>query len=220
MIKALFFDVDDTLLAFEPSAHQAYKLSCNAFKINYNEDLYQKYTLINHQLCHLHDLGKISRPELMLKRHTLIFGDKIDAKAFNDYFLNQISQQVFLMEDAKEVISTLSKKYKLFIASNSEYSLQNKRLKKAGLAQYFNDIYCSKEIGHAKPEKAFFDYCINASGFNADNIMMIGDNPLCDIQGAHEAKLKTCYFNWKNQTKQQVNCDLEITKLNQLLGSL
>ena len=220
MIKALFFDVDDTLLAFEPSAHQAYKNSCEAFKIPYNEQLYQKYTVINHQLWHQHDLGKISRHDLMLKRHLMIFGDDFDAVSFNDMFLDQISKQIFLIDGATEVIRSLSKKYALFVASNSDYNLQSQRLQKAGLKDYFQAIYCSKEIGHAKPEKAFFDHCIKASGYNADAIMMIGDNPLTDIQGAQNANLKTCYFNWQNQKKQQVKCDLEITKLTELLGSL
>ncbi|MCI5774362.1 MAG: HAD family hydrolase [Erysipelotrichaceae bacterium] len=220
MIKALFFDVDDTLLAFEPSAKLAYIETCEYFKVTFNNEIYQQYKQINRQLWQQHDKGLISRDELMLKRHQLVFGEDFDAKPFNDHFLSQIAKHAFLLEGAKETILDLSQKYTLFVASNSEYQLQSQRLQLAGIKDYFQAIFCSKEVGHAKPSKAFFEYCIKASGYKPQEIMMIGDNPATDIIGARAANLKTCYFNRHPQEKQQVDCDLEIFKLKDLLGSL
>ena len=72
-----------------------------------------------------------------------------------------------------------------FIASNGMNQVQIKRLKKAGIYDYFEKIYISECIGYNKPDKEFFEYIIqDIKDDNTKEYIMIGDRYDTDIMGA------------------------------------
>ncbi|MCB6585700.1 HAD-IA family hydrolase, partial [Streptococcus gordonii] len=67
------------------------------------------------------------------------------------------------------------------------------RLRDSGLDQYFHHIFVSEEIGHQKPEKAYFDHCFKKlEHFNPKHTLIIGDSLSSDMQGGCNAGIATC----------------------------
>ncbi|MBQ9715051.1 MAG: HAD-IA family hydrolase, partial [Clostridia bacterium] len=86
----------------------------------------------------------------------------------------------------------------------------------AGIKQFFDEFFIYEKVGHQKPTKEFFDCCFDRLGNpQKQDVMIIGDSLTADISGVKSYGIKTCWFNRYN-TKQNVDADFYITKLEQL----
>ena len=101
------------------------------------------------------------------------------------------------VEGAKEMLAYLSGKYSLYVASNGYSVKQRERLKKAGMFDYFTDMFVSEETGTQKPQKEFFDYCFARmeKDLKPEEVMIIGDGLTSDMAGGNNAGIRTCWFN-------------------------
>ena len=115
-------------------------------------------------------------------------------------------------------METLSKKYRLFLASNGTASVQKGRMTSANLYRFFEKVFVSQEIGHNKPSRAYFDACFAAiPDFDPEKAMIVGDSLSSDIQGGINAGIKTCWVNPTHAAaKAGIRPDYEIEALHQL----
>ncbi|EQD79049.1 Haloacid dehalogenase-like hydrolase domain protein, partial [mine drainage metagenome] len=67
-----------------------------------------------------------------------------------------------------------------------------------GLSQYFPIQIISEEVGHAKPDEAFFRIALGRTGVEPSDAVMIGDDPHADIGGAKAAGIRTVWLNRAN----------------------
>ena len=216
MIKAIFFDVDDTLLNFNASANYAYKKMLEEHHIPYYPNVEAYYHEVNKQLWQILDHGKITRDELLVKRFKIVFKE-YDAQKLNQSFLTYLSDSAYVNPNTIETLSTLYKKYPLYAASNSQYDLQLKRLKLANISKYFTDIYCSSSIGFTKPDIRFYQKCIEKTNIDPSEILMVGDNIITDIEGAKKAGLQTCLYDPNKLDHDLTYCDHVIYDLIELI---
>ena len=86
--------------------------------------------------------------------------------------------------------------YKIGIITNGFSALQQVRLERTGLRDYFDLLVISEEVGVAKPNKKIFDYALEQAG-NPDRsrVLMVGDTAESDILGGINAGLATCWLN-------------------------
>lgn len=80
-----------------------------------------------------------------------------------------------------ELLKELRKKYKVYLLSNTNPSIMGWALSKdfspEGLPMdaYFDKIYLSFRIGHAKPEPEIFDYILKDSGMIPEETLFLDD---------------------------------------------
>lgn len=80
-----------------------------------------------------------------------------------------------------ELLKELRKKYKVYLLSNTNPSIMGWALSKdfspEGLPMdaFFDKIYLSFRIGHAKPEREIFDYIIRDSGMIPEETLFLDD---------------------------------------------
>ena len=122
------------------------------------------------------------------------------------------------MPGAEEAVEALSKKYRLFLASNGTASVQKGRMTSANLYRFFEKVFVSQEIGHNKPSKAYFDACFaQIPGFDRSKAMIVGDSLTSDIRGGNNAGIKTCWVNPNHAPgNPEIHVDYEIEALHQL----
>ena len=112
----------------------------------------------------------------------------------------------------------LSKKYRLFLASNGTASVQKGRMTSANLYRFFEKSFVSQEIGHNKPSREYFEAAFAMiPGFDKSKCLMVGDSLTSDIRGGINAGIKTCWVNPNHLPRRpDINPDFEIEYLHQL----
>lgn len=224
MIKAIFFDIDDTIFDFRQCAHSAFRDACAAVKITPSEDAWQTFCRIDASLWKAQKEGRLTVAEVVRFRAEHFTGAvsaPMQASAFQQAFQRALSGQTVLVPGADHVIRSLSGRFPLFAASNGMLKIQLSRLKSAGLLSCFSDVFVSDEIGFEKPDSRFFKECLHRIHLRPEEVLMVGDSLQADIAGGIESNLKTC---WLNRTKQSSPSslipDYELRALPELLTLL
>jgi len=188
-MKYILFDLDGTLMDFNKGEASAFIDTMMHFKAyNPSREEISHFSFLNEKLFHQFAKGEMTRIEFQEKRFKEIMeylGMDGDISLFNKYYVESLKYQADLFDGVVDVLEELSKKYRLFIASNGMNQVQIKRLKKAGIYDYFEKIYISEIIGYNKPDKEFFEYIIkDIKDDNRKEYIMIGDRYDTDIMGA------------------------------------
>lgn len=224
MIKAIFFDIDDTIFDFSQCAHRAFGNACAAVRITLTEEAWQTFCRIDVSLWRAQKEGRLTVAEAVRFRaehFAKAVNVREQASAFQQAFQRALSAQTALVPDADHVLHSLSGRFPLFAASNGTLQMQLSRLKSAGLFLYFSDVFVSDEIGFENPDSRFFSKCLHRIHFRPEEVLMVGDSLQADIAGGAKSGLKTC---WLNRTKKlnptDIIPDYEIRGLSELLTLL
>jgi len=73
--------------------------------------------------------------------------------------------------------------------------------------------------GSQKPEREIFDYSLAKANANREDSLMIGDNPISDIQGAYLAGIDQVFYN-PDGLECPITPTLEIKSMRELLTYL
>ena len=221
MIKYILFDVDDTLLDFGKAEAAAIRKTFERIGIPVTEELIRRYSEINAQQWARFEKGEITREKLLTERFDILFSElginvpSEMAQASYEYLLG-IGH--YFVDGAEELLEALKDKYELYIVSNGNAYVQDRRLKSAGIIPYFKDIFISERVGFNKPSAEFFDACFeHIPGFEKDKAIIVGDRLSSDILGGINAGVKTCWFNPRGDAPDpDIPADYEIKHLNEL----
>jgi len=199
MVKAVFIDVDNTLLDFIPCSISAMRTCFEEFSLPFTDKTYPTFTSVNTPLWESLERGEIVREDIFRTRWNTIFaklGLQADGLAFEKRFLALLSISAIPVEGAVELLSYLHKKFTVCIASNSMYEHQRGRLELAGMAPYIDHLFVSEQIGFDKPSKAFFDGCLaQLPSIRPEETIMIGDSLTADVAGGINSNIPTIWFN-------------------------
>ncbi len=220
MIEFLFLDLDDTILDFRKAERIALSKTIREFGVEPTEEVLHRYHLINKWHWEQLELGKLTRPEVLVNRFAVLFrelGKEVDAAACAKVYEKNLSIGHYFLPGAEEAVDALSKKYRLFLASNGTASVQKGRMTSANLYRFFEKVFVSQEIGHNKPARAYFDACFaQIPGFDPKKAMMVGDSLSSDILGGINAGITTVWVNPEHKESGSIKPDYEIEALHQL----
>lgn len=221
MIEFLFLDLDDTILDFHRAERIALSKTLACFGVEPEEAVLERYHIINRQHWEALERGELTREEVLEGRFRVLFeqlGRPVEARAVTRAYEKNLGQGHYFLPGAQEAVEHLSKKYRLFLASNGTASVQHSRLTSAGLYPYFEQVFISQEMGCNKPSREYFERCFaKIPGFDPQRAMMVGDSLTSDILGGIRAGIKTCWVN-PNHTppREDIPADFEIEALSQL----
>lgn len=111
-----------------------------------------------------------------------------------------------------EVLRQLKGKFKLAIVTNTSVSREEdirRALIKLGLAEYFDAIVTSIDVGHEKPDERIFRVALKKLRVKPAEAIMIGNRIKTDILGANKLGIKTVYFKWNDRYSEEVESPLE-----------
>lgn len=221
MIKYLFLDLDDTILDFHKAERIALSKTIRQFGVEPTEEVLHRYHLINKWHWEQLEQGKLTRAEVLENRFGVLFselGVAADKSACARAYEKNLSVGHFFLPGAEAAVERLSKKYRLFLASNGTASVQHGRMTSANLYRFFEKVFVSQEIGHNKPSKAYFDGCFaQIPGFDPKKAIIVGDSLSSDILGGINAGILTCWVNPDHAPcRDDIRPDYEIEALPQL----
>ncbi|MDT8717784.1 HAD hydrolase-like protein [Clostridium sp. 19966] len=95
--------------------------------------------------------------------------------------------------------SIVWKKLSLFYSYNGANYKPNE-LKYLGIHDYFDGLYSSSDIEICKPDKTFFNYLVKSEHLIKEESVFIGNDHICDVEGAKAASLDCLYIH-SNQSR-------------------
>ena len=221
MYEFLFLDLDDTILDFHKAERIAISKTIRQFGVEPTEEILNRYHVINKWHWEQLELGKLTRAQVLENRFGMLFeelGVPVDKAACAKVYERNLSQGHWFLPGAEEAVERLSKKYRLFLASNGTASVQKGRMTSANLYRFFERVFVSQEIGHNKPSKAYFEGAFaQIPGFDKNKCLMVGDSLTSDIRGGINAGIKTCWVNPGGMPHpEDIRPDYQIQYLHQL----
>ena len=221
MFEYLFLDLDDTILDFQKAEALALSKTLRSFGLEPTEAVLKRYNLINKAHWEALERKELTREQVLVGRFATLFqevgcdGDPEQcARRYEDF----LSVGHYFLPGAEEALERLSKKYKLYLASNGTAKVQAGRLKSANISHYFEEIFVSQEIGANKPALEYFTRCFaRIPGFDPAKAMIVGDSLTSDILGGIHAGIATCWVNPHHKARREdIRVDYEIEALSQL----
>lgn len=207
-IKAVFWDIDNTILDYEKCSEQALKAVCCRFGIVYSAEILSSFRRIDEGLWERQNREELTVEEVFQKRaEEMLAVMELDlpATAFVDIYAEEFGEITELVDGVEQALAECRDRgCTLYGASNGVRAMQVRRLEKAGLLKLFQDVYVSDDIGYEKPDHRFFDTCLSRSGVKKEEALMVGDGKLTDIAGALGAGWRACWFDKKETKKYMI----------------
>ena len=197
-IKAISFDLDDTLWPIWPTIERAEKAlmewlglyapmaaamfaSPGALK-----DVRDDLTASRPDLKH--DLSAMRREAIRLALTRAGENPLLAEQAFDVFFAER--QRVTLYDDARSALEFLSARFPLVSVSNG-----NADLERVGLAPYFRAAISAREFGVGKPDPRIFHAAAGAVDVMPESVLHVGDDATLDALGALNAGMQTAWLN-------------------------
>jgi 2-haloacid dehalogenase len=195
----LLFDADGTLFDCDKAEVTALADTFQQSGLSFEPTLVGVYREINAALWLTFEQGGISQNRLKVERFEQLCSTAniaADPQALSQRYLQNLSQSVFLVDGALEVIEWLHSRFKLLIITNGLKIVQRPRFDKSALRDYFAGYVISEEVGSAKPGEKIFDVAFEQMAFPAkDQVLIIGDSLTSDMAGGLKYGIDTCWFN-------------------------
>ena len=122
---------------------------------------------------------------------------------------------------AVDTVKYLSKKYILCAASNGPFEQQKHRLTLAGMIDCFSHLFVSERIGIQKPQREFFERCLNElHETDKSKFILIGDSLTADISGGKSFGITTCWYDHNGTGYDNVGADIRIDSLSEIKSIL
>ncbi len=191
----ILFDLDDTLFDFP--APRALELALAHYSVTLTPERLADYQTLNQALWQQYNAGDIDAATLKAARfRDLAPLAGVDPQTLNAQFMQQILHCSRPLEGVVDTLRQLQGKVRMGIITNGFADVQRARLEHSGLADCFEWMVISEELGVPKPDPRIFQCALTQMDQVAPaDVLMVGDNPQTDVAGAAGVGMDTCWFN-------------------------
>lgn len=217
VIKAIFFDLDNTLVDFFAMKRNSCEAAMNAMikaglKIEKKKgikilfQLYDKYG-IEYQLIFEKFLQKVL--------------GKVDYKILAYGIRAYRFEKEHNLKPYSGTVKTLSKlkklRIKMAIISDAPRRSVWDRLTAMKIDKYFDAVITLGDVRRQKTTSVPFNSALKALKVKPEEAIMVGDRPERDVKGAKKLGIKTVFAKYGNPKIKKSGADKEINRINALL---
>ncbi len=217
MIKAVIFDLDNTLIDFMKMK----RVSCDAaitamIEAGLEIDKHEAMKL----LFELYDKIGMEHPLIFQEFLTQVQG-RIDYGILASGIVAYRKTQPSVVNPYPEVVPTLiklkEKGIKLAIVSDAPPIKAWIRLVELGIKDFFDVVVTLENEEHRKPSSVPFDKALKTLGLRPEECLMVGDREEKDIAGAKALGMNTAFARYGNDRNQKTSADFELNNVSQIL---
>jgi putative hydrolase of the HAD superfamily len=204
-IRALLFDLDDTLLESHNAHHAAIQVACRrAAELHadwtekqFAEKFFQVYGTLEE---------RIENGELRFDTH-LLFRTALWQETLNacglapelgvelaQLYLDERRRRYALYEEVEPLLERLAGRYPLVLVTNGIGSMQREKIEALRLDRWFPHLLISGEVGSWKPDPKIFQRALELAGCEPREALMVGDNLERDVKGAAALGIRTLWL--------------------------
>lgn len=224
MIKAVIFDLDNTLYAYDPChlagieamyvrlleyvsvSHEQFLAYLDKAKMwvkNNNAGTAASHNRILYcqNICESLNLNPVEMPVILYNAYWSEFLDKMK-----------------LFENALDVLLELKKKgIKIGICTDLTAFIQLKKIRRLGLSSIVDAVVTSEECGAEKPSRKMFDVILKKLEVSPQETVVVGDSLEKDVLGAKNAGVNAILYG---SCAEYEKCALNFNKLRELLYAI
>lgn len=205
-VKAVLFDLDDTLFDHLHSTRQGLHAVCQAypcFQQRPLDELFADYTRLLDEV-HLRVLqGSLTIDEARRERfrrffllhapeiENLLIASEHAALLHRETY--QASRQV--VAGAIALLEHLRGRVKIAIVTNNLEAEQIEKLSHLRMNHLIDELVTSEETGYIKPDPGIFCVALERLGCRAEEAVMLGDSWRSDVLGATSAGIRAIWLN-------------------------
>ncbi len=235
-IRAVGFDLDDTLCVYMPIAVQARlqilqthlaprtQLPLDALDQHYRrafrtvlEELHSPrwYPLYLQE-------GRATRTETFRRLlQSLQIDDERLADQMSAEYAALRESLLRLHDDALTTLHALRERYPIFVITNGPAYEQRRELQTLGIEALFDIVAIEGEVGVGKPHKPIFEFVRGQLNLPAEQILFVGNSWEHDVQGALNAGWQAVWLNRDGATHPQPDSPVPVlTNLHRLVEHL
>ena len=217
MIKAVIFDLDNTLIDFWKMKQQSCSAAVDAMigaGLNAEHDKALK------AIFSLYDEYGFEEGTIFQKFLKNLTG-KIDYKILANGIVAYRRVRSGFLEPYPNVDYVLLKLksmgIKLGIVTDAPQLKAWIRLASMKLSNYFDAVVTFEDTKQLKPSKLPFEAALNKLKLKPSECLMVGDWPERDIKGAKSIGMKTCFARYGNPKAKKPYADYEITDIRTII---
>ena len=185
MIRALIFDLDDTLYREKDFLESGYKAVARHLSSRIGCDFRQLYTMM---LDALHSMGRHRVMTAVKERYPTDF---ITIEDLVSIYRRHIPE-IRMYPGYYDLLRELSRSYRLGIITDGLPEVQERKVRALRLEGLMDNIIYTWKFGREKqkPHPHSFTLMLQSLETEAKNALFVGDNPIKDCIGAHRAGMK------------------------------
>jgi putative hydrolase of the HAD superfamily len=208
----MFFDLDDTIIAFDPISLPLWQeLSAAYCRAHLRYQATQIFVAIRHAAAwywsdaERHRMGRL---HIVAARRTIVKSafqevgimDDVGASALADEFSVKRTERLTLYIGARETLAELRRRgVRLALLTNGDSEGQNYKIDRFGLRGYFEKIFIEEEIGMGKPEEYVYQLALAQMHIAPQEVWMIGDNLENDIAAPQAQGIKGIWNDFRGK---------------------
>ncbi len=195
----ILFDLDHTLLDSDESERRAYAHTMATAGLDDPDAHFTTYVTINRAMWHAVELGELQPSEVRHRRFEAFVatvGLAADPEARAVEFVWARGAHGDLYPGAERLLASCAARASLGLVTNGLSDVQRSRVSRLGIADYFDAIVISSEVGVTKPRPDIFDIAFEQLGHPPKgSAVMVGDSLTSDIAGGRNYGIDTCWYN-------------------------
>ena len=211
MLKAIFFDLDETLItraaairAFIADQYRRYKAQLG----NVTEAAYAE------RFLDIEDNGRIGKHLVYPALVKALGITAVGAETLLEDYRTIYPDFAVTNPGAIETVKALRDAgFKIGLLTNGNEAVQNGKIDVIGIRPLLDTIVISEAVGLKKPDPAIFQLAATNLNEPPDACLFVGDNPEVDIIGAAAASMQTAWFRngeaWPVGLMPRANVDID-----------
>lgn len=216
MIKAVFFDMDDTLYdtsGFAAIARRAAVKAMvhNGLQCSEEEGYSLLMDIVKEKGSNYDKHFNILTKEVNGIEDPLIIVNGIITYHNTKFAMLKLEPECFSI-----LLYLKSKDYKVGLITNGKELKQWEKLVRLGLYPFFDDVVTSESVGIEKPNPEIYEIAMNRLDVTAGTSLMIGNSFETDIMGAYNAGIPSMIINSEITEDQQKFMDEKNYQVRQL----
>ena len=220
MIKAILFDLDNTLIDFmtmKKASCEAAVAAMIASGVHIEKELALKI------LFELYDQYGYEY-NLIFQRFLEKTQNTIDYKVLAAGIIAYRKVQQSFLDPYPKVVPTLlalkQNGIKIGIVTDAPRLKAWMRLTELGLQDFFDVVVAYGDVTETKPSRMPFERALELLHMKPEEVLMVGDMPEKDVKGAQALGMKACFarYGWRRAEKPQTTADYEIDGIEEIIG--
>lgn len=210
MVKAVIFDLDDTLYAYEPlnivATERVRELTCRELGITAKQ-FDEAYEFGKSETKRqLGDVAASHNRILYCQKALEYLGVKpipLSLRMYETYW-GTILEKMRLRNGAREFLDQMREQgIIVMICTNLTAHIQHRKIEALGIAEDITYLVTSEEAGQEKPAPELFNLCLEKLGLPAEEVCFIGDGPEKDVKGAKAVGMLAILFEPDKSSAEQ-----------------